>query len=49
MMSTRLMIVLGIAYAVIVACALAERQWPRALYFTGAILITGAILWMGSR
>jgi hypothetical protein len=49
MMSTRLMIGLGIVYAIIVACALVERQWWRALYFTGAILITVSILGMGGR
>lgn len=49
MMSARLMIALGVAYVVIIATALLERNWPRALYFLGAVLITVAILWMGQR
>lgn len=44
MMSQRMMVALGVAYAVIVATALLERNWPRALYFSGAIQITVAIL-----
>lgn len=51
MMSTRLMIGLGVAYLVIIVVALCERptNWPRALYFLGAVLITVAILWMGDK
>jgi hypothetical protein len=26
--------------------ALLERNWPRALYFVGAIVISVAVLWM---
>lgn len=52
MLSTGLMIALAIEYAVIaLAAVLVDRQanWPRALYFVGAILISVAIIWMGQK
>ena len=61
MISTWLMIVLGIEYAVIVIVALVEAavayhrgadvrvSLARALYFASAIGITVAVLWMGRR
>jgi len=42
-----MMIVLAIEYGLIVLAAMHERNWWRALYFVGAILITVAILRMG--
>ena len=42
------MVGLGIAYCVIVLAALWERNLARALYFFGALLITAAVLWMGT-
>lgn len=49
MVSTWMMIVLAVEYALIVLAAVYERNWSRALYFIGAILITVAILWMGRK
>ena len=49
MISTGMMIALAIIYAAIVLAAIMERNWPRALYFVGAILITVSILWMGDQ
>ncbi len=49
MMSTRLMVGLIVAYSVIVLAAVHERNWSRAMYFVGAIVITTAVLWMGVR
>jgi len=46
MISTRLMLWLILNYAAIVVAACLERQWPRALYFFAATLITLAVLWM---
>lgn len=46
MMSTGLMLVLLVFYAGITVAALWERNWPRALYFIGAIIISVAVLWM---
>lgn len=47
MISTHLMLGLIAAYAVISLASLLERNWPRALYFVGAIVISVAVLWMG--
>jgi len=47
MMSTGWMIALLVQYIGIAAVSCCERQWPRALYFIGAALITVGILWMG--
>lgn len=49
MISTGLMIVLCVFYSVIVLAAVAERNWPRALYFIGAIVISVAVIMMGRR
>jgi drug/metabolite transporter (DMT)-like permease len=49
MISTGMMIALAIVYAAIVLAAIMERNWPRALYFIGAIVITVSILWMGDQ
>lgn len=46
MMSTGLMLALIVIYAAITIAALWERNWPRALYFVGAIVISVAVLWM---
>ncbi len=35
-------------YAAIVVAAALERDWPRVLYFVGAIVISAAVLWMGN-
>ena len=40
------MLGLIVAYPAIMVVALLERNWPRALYFVGAILISVAVLWM---
>jgi hypothetical protein len=40
------MLALIVAYAVIALAAGWERNWPRALYFVGAIVISVAVLWM---
>jgi drug/metabolite transporter (DMT)-like permease len=45
-MSTGLMLALIVAYAAIAVAALWEKNWPRALYFLGAIIISVAVLWM---
>jgi hypothetical protein len=49
MISTRMMIALCVWYAGIVLAALCQkpRDWPRALYFIGAIVISVAVMWMG--
>ncbi len=52
MMSTRMMIALCIWYAAIVFVAVfvdRPRNWPRAMYFVGAIVISVAVIWMGVR
>lgn len=49
MISTGMMWFLIAVYCVIVLASAAERNWPRALYFVGAIVITVAVLWMTSR
>lgn len=49
MVSTGLMIALIVAYGAIVAASMIERNWPRALYFVGAIVISVAVLWMSWR
>ena len=49
MTSTNMMIFLCLFYAGIVGAALLERNWPRAMYFVGAITITVAVMWMGRR
>ena len=46
MTSTHTMIVLCVFYAVIMVQAVGERNWPRALYFFAAILISLAVMWM---
>ncbi len=48
-MSTRLMIALMVAYAVIAAASAWERNWWRVLYFVGAILISIAVLGMSEK
>lgn len=47
MMSTRLMLALIVAYLVIAGAAAWERDWPRVLYYLGAVLISAAVIWMG--
>lgn len=49
MMSTGVMWLLIAAYGVIVIASAVERNWPRALYFVGAIVISVAVLWMTSK
>ncbi len=49
MMSTRLMLALIAAYALIAGTAAYERNWYRALYFAGAILISVAVLGMTAK
>ena len=47
-MSTRLMIGLMFAYAVITITAAIEGKWYRALYFVGAIIISAGVLGMSN-
>ena len=46
MLSTGMMIALILWYLGIVVAAVFEHNWPRALYFVGAIIISAAVLWM---
>ncbi len=46
MMSTSGMVLLIASYGLIAAAAAWERNWWRALYFVGAILISVAVLGM---
>jgi hypothetical protein len=46
MISTGMMIALIIWYLGIAITAAIERNWPRALYFVGAIVISVAVIWM---
>lgn len=46
MMSSWMMLVLILAYALIVGASAWEHNWPRALYFIGAITISIAVYWM---
>ncbi len=46
MMSTGLMLALIVFYLGITVAALWEKNWPRVLYFVGAIVISVAVLWM---
>lgn len=51
MISTFQMYALIVAYLVIAATAALERppNFPRALYYVGATIITAAVLWMTSQ
>jgi len=46
MMSTTGMLLLIAAYAIIVLCSAYERNWWRAVYYVGAIVISVAVLGM---
>jgi len=46
MMSTTGMLLMIAAYAVIALCSAVERNWWRALYYVGAIVISIAVLGM---
>jgi len=46
MVSTPMMCCLIAAYGAIIVASCVERNWPRALYFFGAIVISVAVLWM---
>lgn len=46
-MSTKLMIWLMCNYVVIGGISLFEGNYPRALYWASAFLITTSVLWMG--
>lgn len=52
MASTSMMVALCVWYALIVLVSVTvdrPRNWPRALYFVGAIVISVAVMWMGVR
>ncbi len=52
MMSTGMMVALCVWYALIVLASVTidrPPNWPRALYFVGAIVISVAVIWMGVR
>ena len=42
----RLMLALLVAYAILALVYATERNWPKALYWSGALMITTAVLWM---
>lgn len=46
-LSTKLMIWLLCNYAVICGTSLYEANYPRALYWFAAFLITSSVVWMG--
>lgn len=45
MSSTLLMKLLFVAYIIIMCVSLVERNYPRALYWFGAAVLTVAVLW----
>lgn len=49
MISTGMMWFLIVAYTAIVLASATERNWLRALYYVGVIVISVAVLWMTSR
>ena len=49
MTSTWLMVILIIEYAAIALAAAVERNWYRALYYSGAIAISFAVLGMTNK
>ena len=49
MISTSLMILLAAEYVVIAIAAACEKNYPRSLYFIGALVISIAVLWMSER
>ena len=49
MISTGMMWFLIAVYGAIVLASAVERNWPRGLYFVGAIVISLAVLWMTNR
>ena len=44
MVSTWMIVALTVAYVVIAVASMWEGNWPRTLYFFGAVLINQAIL-----
>jgi len=48
-MSTKIMLALLVFYAVIMVAAMFERNWWRACYFVGAIVISISVLGMTER
>ena len=46
MLSIRMMIALCVVYAVIAVASACERNWWRALYYVGAIVISVAVMGM---
>ena len=48
-MSTKIMLALLVFYFAIMVAAMLERNWWRALYFIGAIIISIAVLGMTER
>ena len=45
-MSNYLLIALMIEYVVIAVSAVIERNWGMVMYFVGAVILTGGVLWM---
>jgi hypothetical protein len=45
-MGDRLTAALLVAYAVIALAYGIEHNWPKVLYWSGALMITTAVLWM---
>jgi len=43
------MIALGVQYLAVAVASCVERNWPRALYYLGALIITVAVMWMTSK
>jgi hypothetical protein len=44
-MSDKLILSLLVAYTVIMVVCIYERNWPRALYWLGAIILNMSIIW----
>ena len=47
-MSSALMALLIGAYTVLAAVCAFEKRWPVCLYWVGAAIVTGGVLWMAT-
>jgi hypothetical protein len=48
-MTNALMGCLFLAAVVIAISSALEKRWPLCLYWVGAAIVTGSVLWMGAR
>ena len=46
-MSTKMMVALLIYYFVLIFFCLAEKNYSRAMYWLGATILQGSVIWMG--